>query len=235
MTRRASIRYLSERLGPLSVRPRLTCAVLQIGVHIRRGTRLRASRVFIISPSPPVPPLVYTDETHACTYTPSDYLYIYIQAHKERTRSLARRARARLWSCLLMRALGRVYTYPVTHLAPVFCQWNSKAGRVLFLAKINVIGSLVFRMESPGRAALPAALFAPLNLKRSVLSDSSYSSLPRRRSLCLSPPPPLLPLVPSRITRLRESAFCPRSARRLARLRQENSRGREHSVRASRI
>lgn len=37
----------------------------------------------------------------------------------------------------------------VTHLAPVFCQWNSKAGRVLFLAKINVIGSLVFRMEGP--------------------------------------------------------------------------------------
>lgn len=68
----------------------------------------------------------------------------------------------------------------------------------------------------PGRA-LPAALFAPLNLKRSVLSNSSYSSLPR--SLCLSRP---LFSLPSRITRLR--AFCPRSAHRLARLRQENSR-----------
>lgn len=60
----------------------------------------------------------------------------------------------RLYLCHLMRALGRVYTYPVTHLAPVFCQWNSKAGRVLFLAKINVIGSLVFRMENPAGLSL---------------------------------------------------------------------------------
>jgi len=47
-----------------------------------------------------------------------------------------------------------VCTYPLTHLAPVFCQWNSKAGRVLFLAKINVIGSLVFRMENPAGLSL---------------------------------------------------------------------------------
>lgn len=76
-----------------------------------------------------------------------------------------------------------VHVHPVTHLAPVFCQWNSKAGRVLFLAKINVIGSLVFRMESPAWA-LPAALFAPLNLKRSA----SYTT---------APPPPLPPALPS--------------------------------------
>lgn len=61
----------------------------------------------------------------------------------------------------------------VTQLAPVFCQRNSKAGWLLFLAKISVIGSLVFRMESPARLSpLPAALFASLNLKRSILYPS---------------------------------------------------------------
>lgn len=124
------------------------------------------------------------------------------EAHTSSVTSCATHVRAgvcgRVSSCVLPVC---VYVHPVTHLAPVFCQWNSKAGRVLFLAKINVIGSLVFRMESPAWA-LPAALFAPLNLKR------SYPTAP------LPPPPttttiPCLPVFrfvfvpsPSRVTRL---------------------------------
>lgn len=104
--------------------------------------------------------------------------------------------------CLLMRAPWPrtcvsmyvcVHVHPVTHLAPVFCQWNSKAGRVLFLAKINVIGSLVFRMESPAWV-LPAALFAPLNLKR----FASYPTAPPAPP----PPAPLLPPTTTITTRL---------------------------------
>lgn len=125
--------------------------------------------------------------------------------------------RVYIYTYILYIYIHTTYTYPGDSPSARILPAEFKGGPGIVFGKDQCDRFAGLPHGRPGWA-LPAALFAPINLKRSILARLLFY-IPH---LSLSPP-----LFPSRshlheLTRL--GAFCPRSARRLARLRQEDNR-----------